>query len=96
MWSLLQQGRELCGMDAVVSGNIPIGAGLSSSAAIEVAVGFTLLQLSESEINLKELALAAKKAENDFVGMRCGMSVWRHSGNVPMKFQPSYNGERIM
>jgi galactokinase len=38
VWSLLQQGCELCGMDAVVSGNIPIGAGLSSSAAIEVAV----------------------------------------------------------
>jgi galactokinase len=73
VWSLFQQGRELCGMDAVVSGNIPIGAGLSSSAAIEVAVGFTLLQLSKSEINLKELALAAQKGENDFVGMRCGI-----------------------
>jgi len=73
VWSLRQQGRDLCGMDAVVSGNIPIGAGLSSSAAIEVAVGFTLLQLSESEINLKKLALAAQKAENDFVGMRCGI-----------------------
>ena len=73
VWSLRRQGHELCGMDAVVSGNIPIGAGLSSSAAIEVAVGFTLLQLSESEINLKDLALAAQQAENDFVGMRCGI-----------------------
>lgn len=73
VWSLLQQRRELRGMDAVVSGNIPIGAGLSSSAAIEVAVGFALLKLSESEINLKDLALAAQKAENDFVGMRCGI-----------------------
>jgi galactokinase len=60
-------------MDAVVTGNIPIGAGLSSSAAIEVAVGFALLQLAGSEINLKDLALAAQKAENDFVGMRCGI-----------------------
>ena len=73
VWSLLRQGREICGMDAVVSGNIPIGAGLSSSAAIEIAVGYTLLQLSESEINLKELARAAQKAENDFVGMQCGI-----------------------
>lgn len=73
VWSLRRQGIELCGMDAVVSGNIPIGAGLSSSAAIEVAVGFTLLKLSEIEINLKDLALAAQKAENDFVGMRCGI-----------------------
>jgi galactokinase len=73
VWSLRRHGIELCGMDAVVSGNIPIGAGLSSSAATEVAVGFTLLKLSETEINLKELALAAQKAENDFVGMRCGI-----------------------
>jgi galactokinase len=73
VWSLLRQGHELCGMDAVVSGNIPIGAGLSSSAALEVAVGFTLLQLTQAEIDLKELALAAQKAENDFVGMRCGI-----------------------
>jgi galactokinase len=73
VWSLLQHGHELRGMDAVVNGNIPVGAGLSSSAAIEVAVGFTLLQLSESEINLKDLALAAQKAENDFVGMHCGI-----------------------
>ena len=73
VWSLHRQGWELCGMDAVVSGNIPIGAGLSSSAAIEVAVGFALSQLAGAEINLKDLALAAQKAENDFVGMRCGI-----------------------
>ena len=73
VWSLRRQGHKLCGMDAVVSGNIPIGAGLSSSAAVEVAVGFTLLRLSESEINLKDLALAAQKAENEFVGLRCGI-----------------------
>ncbi len=73
VWSLHRQGRELCGMDAVVSGNIPIGAGLSSSAAVQVAVGFTLLRLSKSEVNLKDLALAAQQAENDFVGLRCGI-----------------------
>ena len=60
-------------MDAVVAGDIPIGAGLSSSAAIEVAVGFAMLQLSENELDLKSLARAAQKAENDFVGMRCGI-----------------------
>jgi len=73
VWSLLRQGCELCGMDAVVGGNIPIGAGLSSSAAVEVAVGFTLLKLAGSQFDLKDLALAAQKAENDFVGMRCGI-----------------------
>ncbi|MGD9139589.1 MAG: galactokinase [Desulfobacterales bacterium] len=73
VWSLLRQGQDLCGMDAVVSGNVPIGAGLSSSAAIEVAVGYALLQLAGTDVNLKNLALAAQKAENEFVGMRCGI-----------------------
>lgn len=73
VWSLLLQGYKLRGMDAVFAGNIPIGAGLSSSAALEVAIGYALLQLSEVEIDNKSLALAAQKAENDFVGMRCGI-----------------------
>lgn len=73
VWSLLQKGCTLRGMNAVVAGDIPIGAGLSSSAAIEVAVGFAMLQLSEIELDLKTLALTSQKAENDFVGMRCGI-----------------------
>jgi len=73
VWSLMQAGYELKGADAVVAGNIPIGAGLSSSAAIEVAVGFALLKLSRVEFDRTSLALAAQKAENDFVGMRCGI-----------------------
>ncbi len=72
-WSLLREGIQLKGMDAAVAGNIPIGAGLSSSAAIEVAAGWAMLQLSDQECDRKSLALAAQKAENDFVGMRCGI-----------------------
>jgi galactokinase len=72
-WALLRQGCKLRGMDAAVTGDIPIGAGLSSSAAIEVAAGYAMLQLSDNEIDRKTLALAAQKAENDFVGMRCGI-----------------------
>ena len=72
-WSLLREGCQLKGMDAVVAGNIPIGAGLSSSAAVEVAAGFTMLRLSEHQFDRKSLALAAQKAENDFAGMRCGI-----------------------
>jgi galactokinase len=72
-WSLLCEGWRLKGMDAAVAGDIPIGAGLSSSAAIEVAVGYAMLQLSEQECGRKSLALAAQKAENDFVGMHCGI-----------------------
>ena len=73
VWALLQEGIELKGMDAVIAGNIPIGAGLSSSAAMEVVVGFTLLELSKANMDRKSLALAAQTAENDFVGMRCGI-----------------------
>ena len=72
-WSLLRQGCKLRGMDATVAGDIPIGAGLSSSAAIEVAAGYAMLQMSVNGLDRKSLALAAQKAENDFVGMRCGI-----------------------
>ncbi|MEJ2557291.1 MAG: galactokinase [Anaerolineae bacterium] len=72
-WSLQQDGHALVGMDAVVAGDVPIGAGLSSSAAIEVAIGYTLLRLGKVEVDRIALALAAQRAENDFVGMRCGI-----------------------
>ncbi len=73
VWSLLEEGFKLRGMDAAVAGDIPIGAGLSSSAAIEVACGYAMLQLSDHGVDRKFLARAAQKAENDFVGMRCGI-----------------------
>lgn len=73
VWSLLVEGHHLSGMDAVISGDIPMGSGLSSSAAMEVALGFALLSMSRIEISLTELALMAQKAENDFVGVRCGI-----------------------
>ena len=61
------------GVDILVDGNVPSGAGLSSSAALEcsVAVGLnTLFQLGKS---LEDLARATQKAENDYVGMPCGI-----------------------
>jgi galactokinase len=72
-WSLQQDGHALVGMDTVVAGDVPIGAGLSSSAAIEVATGYTLLRLGKVEVDRVVLALATQRAENDFVGMRCGI-----------------------
>lgn len=73
VWSLLARGYDLKGMDAVIDGDIPMGAGLSSSAAMEVALGFAMLNLTNAEFSLPELALMAQQAENDFVGMRCGI-----------------------
>lgn len=66
-------GKRLKGANLLISGEVPLGAGLSSSAAIEVAVGFALLQQSGCAINRTELAQLCQKAENEFVGARCGI-----------------------
>lgn len=61
------------GADLVFSSTVPIGGGLSSSAALEVSIGFALLQLNEVEFEPKELAFAAQEAEHQFVGIRSGI-----------------------
>lgn len=68
-----RSGERLRGVDILVQGDVPIGAGLSSSAAIEVAVGFALLSAQHQTIDKAQLALLCQKAENEFVGMRCGI-----------------------
>lgn len=72
-WALRQRGYSLGGANLVIAGNVPKGAGLSSSASLEVAVGLALIRLSGLDVDLKTLALAGQQAENDFVGMRCGI-----------------------
>jgi galactokinase len=66
-------GQRLSGADILIHGEVPIGAGLSSSAAIEVAVGLALLTSSGRSVDRTQLALLCQRAENDFVGMRCGI-----------------------
>lgn len=70
---LQKQGYDSPGFDCVFGGNIPIGAGMSSSAALEGGVAFGLNQLFEWEIAPEELARIAQKAENEFVGVQCGI-----------------------
>ncbi len=70
---IAQSGVVLPGADLLVSGNVPQGAGLSSSASIEVAVGYALLDLACQPIDLTKLALLSQRAENDFVGAKCGI-----------------------
>jgi galactokinase len=65
--------HTLCGFDAVLVGNVPIGAGLSSSAAVEMAVGKSLLELNGIEMAGPDLALLGQRAENQFVGVNCGI-----------------------
>lgn len=72
-WSLMAAGHELAGLDAVIEGNVPIGAGLSSSAAVEVASALAFCEASKLEIPRPELAQLCQRAENEFVGMNCGI-----------------------
>ncbi|HEU5055413.1 MAG TPA: galactokinase [Kofleriaceae bacterium] len=71
--SLMARGVALGGADLVLASDVPQGAGLSSSAALEVAVGMTLWSLAGGEVDRVALALAAQAAENDWVGTRCGV-----------------------
>ena len=66
-------GHSLCGFDAAIVGNVPMGAGLSSSAAVEMAVGKGIVVLNRIEISGPDLALLGQRAENHFVGVNCGI-----------------------
>jgi galactokinase len=66
-------GRRIPGANLLIHGNVPLGAGLSSSASLEVAVASAFLDVSKSEISLKDLSLLCQRAENEFVGARCGI-----------------------
>lgn len=70
---LQQRGYHLGGADLVVSGNVPQGAGLSSSAALEVVIGQTFKELYQLNISQAEIALNGQQAENQFVGCNCGI-----------------------
>ncbi|WP_281630434.1 galactokinase [Vibrio sp. St2] len=70
---LLQRGYDVQGADLAVSGNVPQGAGLSSSAALEVVIGQTLKVLYNLEMTQAEVALNGQQAENEFVGCNCGI-----------------------
>jgi galactokinase len=72
-WVLERVGRRLRGANILVHGEVPLGAGLSSSAAIEVALGFALLHQSGHSIDRAELAKLCQRAENEFVGARVGI-----------------------
>ncbi|ENM5739946.1 galactokinase [Vibrio mimicus] len=70
---LIERGFEFRGADIAVSGNVPQGAGLSSSAALEVVIGQTFKELYQLKISQAEIALNGQQAENQFVGCNCGI-----------------------
>ena len=70
---LLKRGEPVTGFNLVLDGDIPIGAGLSSSAAVECAVVFALNELFELSIPKMEMVRIAQKAEHEFSGVLCGI-----------------------
>ena len=70
---LQEKGFALKGFDGVVQGNVPLGGGLSSSAAFEVVSALAFKALSGFELNDTDLALLCQRAENTFVGVNCGI-----------------------
>ncbi len=70
---LLSRGYNLGGISFTVKGNIPQGAGLSSSAAFEIATAYALQKLFDLNLFGPYLARLAQEAEDNFVGVRCGI-----------------------
>ena len=70
---LQQTGYSLSGANLYIRSEVPLGAGLSSSAAIEVATGYALMRMSGYDIESVPLAQLCQRAENEFVGARCGI-----------------------
>jgi galactokinase len=74
-WALQEAGFDLVGFDGVLYGDVPIGSGLSSSAAIEMAVfmAFAACQPALAGLDRVRAAKLAQRAENAFVGVNCGI-----------------------
>ncbi|HVN47503.1 MAG TPA: galactokinase [Bacteroidota bacterium] len=70
---LMKAHYSLQGFDCVFGGDIPIGAGLSSSAALEAGLAFACNRMFQLKIDPLALVKAAQKAENEFVGLQCGI-----------------------
>lgn len=70
---LLHNGYQVQGFHAMIDGDIPIGSGLSSSAALEGAFSFGLSELFQLRVTPLELAFIGQQAEHQYVGVRCGI-----------------------
>jgi galactokinase len=73
VWSLRDAGYDVAGMDILVDGDVPLGAGLSSSAAVECSTTLAAVDLHDLSVERPTLARIAQRAENAFVGVPCGI-----------------------
>jgi galactokinase len=73
LWSLLQEGVAVGGFSMSLKGDVPLGAGLSSSASVGVATAMALLAHAGVELPLERLATMCRRAENEYVGAKSGI-----------------------
>ena len=73
LWSLQQEGIFPRGFNVSLAGDIPLGAGLSSSASVEVATAIALLDLAGVKLPLERVAPLCRRAENEYVGAKSGI-----------------------
>ena len=71
--SVEEKFGQIAGANLLIASDVPIGSGLSSSAAIEVSVGLALLSLSDMGIDREKLAFAGQKAEHEYAGTKSGI-----------------------
>jgi galactokinase len=72
-WAAKKSGLPVNGFDGLIHSTVPVGSGVSSSAALEASVAVLLSEIGHWEISDLELALLCQQAENDFVGLNCGI-----------------------
>ena len=87
IWALGSEGGIEKGIDLLIDGRVPLGAGLSSSAALECSVAVALNQLFSLDHDLENLARITQRAENEYVGVPCGImdqsvSLMAHAGHA--------------
>ncbi|MFN3487687.1 MAG: galactokinase [Emticicia sp.] len=71
---IISRGKQInTGFNVVFGGDVPLGAGLSSSAAVESGIGFALNELFDLELSKLDLALIAQQAEHKYAGVNCGI-----------------------
>ena len=73
VWSLQQEGVAVGGFNMTLAGDVPVGAGLSSSASVEVATAMSLLALAGVMLPLEKIATLCRRAENEYVGAKSGI-----------------------
>lgn len=111
-WALESDGYQVPGARIAVDSDVPAGAGLSSSAALECAAALALTELAGRDVARRELAAIAHRAENEFVGVPCGImdqsaSLLCQSGHAllldcrsldtdQIPFDPARSGSRLL